>query len=360
MLLTQLTLSNFRNFSEFQHEFSQSISLIAGPNGSGKSNLLESIYLLAYGTSPRTQKDNELIRWGSQFARVSGSVKPDSHQVGTQLEVILQKSQKKLLVNQKNKNLADFLGNFQCVLFSPSDLVLLEGSPRRRRKFLDGLLSSFNREYLLNLLEYKKTLLQRNQLLVKPSLAFSELEFWDQKLSELASFILQKRLSVVKNLNELLQADDLQIEYLPSPRSLLDSLSGSLKLIQKEFDARLKTLRQKEQALGFTLIGPQRDDWKMKQRLDKGVIDLGIFGSRGEQRMAIVKLKIAQLSILKQKVMITPVLLLDDVLSELDQKNQKEISQTLNTIQTLITSTQDLQKMLPDLDPKSAEIISLS
>ena len=130
MQLTQIKLTNFRNFDEFEYCFEHPTTLIIGPNASGKSNLLEAIYLLAYGVSPRATKDWELVKWEKKAACVRGYIKQED--LTTQLEVILQKGVKKLLVNQKLRSLSAFLDKFYCVLFSPSDLVLLEGSPRRR------------------------------------------------------------------------------------------------------------------------------------------------------------------------------------------------------------------------------------
>ena len=207
--------------------------------------------------------------------------------------------------------------------------------------------------------EYQKALKQRNRLLSKPGVKFSELEFWGQQLSELGSLLLKERCRVVQRLNEVLSKDGLQIEYLPSPRIILEESFDKTALFQEKFQRQLKKLHNKERMLGFTLIGPQRDDWKLRLKNGQKRVDLGIFGSRGQQRMAIVKLKLAQLRILEQETAIVPVLLLDDVLSELDSKRQAEIVQLLDSTQTLITSARDPREILPEIAGRSLGLIML-
>lgn len=341
--LEQLRLDHFRNFTHFEHRFTSPLTLVVGPNGSGKSNLLEAIYFLATGFSPRTRKDSEVITWGERFSRIGGRV--GQHR----LVVAIERLGKRVLVDGKQKNLREFVSHLKVVLFQPSDLSLLDGSPRGRRRFLDRLLSTLDFEYLHALGEYQKVLKQRNTLLGRERF---DGEFWEvltrQLVSE-AQIIQEKRRRIIEDLNALLGSLGLLIEYQRSPRR------GAL-------EERFFQLKEKERAFGFTLIGPQRDDFRVKMRdlaFGDRDIDLGTFGSRGQQRMAVIRLKLAQLEIIKEKTGQEPLLLLDDLLSELDSLHQQKVFEVLFSQQTILTTAYLGDSFLKRLRNADTQVLKL-
>lgn len=335
--LQTLKLSNFRNFESFEHRFTQPVTLVLGPNGSGKSNLLEVIHFLATGSSSRTNKDAEAIRWDAKLARIAGAFD------ATEIAVVIQKSGKKLFVNGKQKGLKDFLPKLYVVLFQPADLNLLSGSPSNRRRFLDGLLGAYDFEYLHALSEYKKILKQRNGVLGEEVLDVNLLEVLTQQLVNGAKVLQEKRAAAIARLNSLLSPYDLSVEYKKSPRN-------------SELEQKLSQLRKKEQAIGFTLVGPQRDDLAVT----RSKIDLGIYGSRGQQRMAITRLKLAQLKIVEEEIGQKPILLLDDIFSELDHVRQEEIISILPNQQTILTSAHLEDPVIQDLQENGVDVVRLT
>lgn len=347
MFIKSLQLANFRNFSSFEKEFSQRNVLVLGKNGSGKTSLLEAISFLSLGSSFRARKDQEVIKWGENLSLIQGVVN-GSVGVSHQLAVALKPEQKILTLDNKPKLLLEFIGHLLTISFSPWDLTLLQGTPSRRRRFLDQTVSFLDLGSLSDLLEFKKILQNRNQLLRKRDLELKELDFWNQRFVKNASLIFAKRVEVLALLNQFLSEKGLgqpiYLRYLPSPQSFSQFASGTTSLINLEgaFREKLENLFTQERRLGFSLIGPQRDEVRLLQKRAGKEIDLGVFGSRGEQRLAIIHLKKAQFELLAQKKGEVPILLLDDVFSELDEKNRKEVLKILSGAQALITSTEKL------------------
>lgn len=341
--MEKLRLTNFRNFENFEWQFTQPVTLVLGPNGSGKSNLLEAIYFLATGSSSRTHKDQQVIRWDQKVSRVEGVVG------GSEIAVVIQKSGKRLFVNGKEKLLRDFLPRLYAVLFQPSDLNLLSGAPRQRRRFLDQLLGAYDYEYLHALIRYRKALRQRNWLLSDESYSGDELAIWTDQLIEYGEVLQEKRASIVDRLNKLLDLVDLSVKYLKSPRN-------------GELGEKLSQLSKKEEAVGFTLVGPQRDDLTVGARYltsDVRHSDLGIYGSRGQQRMAITHLKLAQLQIIEAEVDQKPILLLDDIFSELDREHQNKVVDILRNQQTIVTSAHLEDPVVQSLQESGVDVVRL-
>lgn len=341
--MEKLKLTNFRNFENFRWEFEQPVTLILGPNGSGKSNLLEAIYFLATGSSSRTHKDHQVICWDQKIARIEGMVDT------TEIAVIIQKSGKKLFINGKEKPLKDFLPRLYVVLFQPSDLNLLSGAPRHRRRFWNQLLSTYDYEYLHALSEYRKVLRQRNGVLGEEMLDVSLLEVLTQQLVEQGEIIQKKRAGAIDKLNDLLTTFDISVEYQKSPRN------GGL--VEK-----LHQLKDKERRIGFTLVGPQRDDFAVSGQYltsDVRYSDLGTYGSRGQQRMAITRLKLAQLRIIEAEVGQKPILLLDDIFSELDREHQDEVVSVLHNQQAIVTSAHLEDPVVQNLQENGVGVVRL-
>lgn len=305
VMLAKINLVNFRNYEKAEFEFSL-VTVVVGENGAGKSNLVEAIYLLATGKSFRAERDNEMVSYGQSFSKVSGQIE------GEKLEVVLN-DRKKLEVNGVAKRQVDFVGRLPAVCFSPQDMELVTGSPGGRRRYLDFVISQMDREYRRCLVSYEKGLRQRNKLLemIREDLAGrNQLFFWDRLLIKDGEYITRKRQ-----------------EYLDRNENAFYDKS----VIS---EARLKQYEVEEVAAAVTLVGPHRDDFviNLKGR------DVSKFGSRGEQRMAVFGLKEKEIEYLGG----SPLLLLDDIFSELDHKHREEVMNLVEDYggQVIITTTE--------------------
>ncbi len=310
MKINRLSLQNFRNYKQKRLEFEANITVICGDNSAGKSNILEAIYLLATGKSFRAEKDEQMILYGQEFGRVSAASE------AVELEVVLTKP-KRFFVNGVAKRMMDFVGQLNCVLFRPEDIDLVLGSPSGRRAYLDSVLEQVDREYRRCNLSYQKGLRQRNKLLERIRDGEAErkqLLFWDNLLIKNGTVISQKREEFLKWL---------KLEYDPSRISPL----------------RLNQYSREEVLAATTLVGPHRDDFRfIVQRPGKAAKDLSIYGSRGEQRMAVLGVKLGEFEFVWEKAGDKPLLLLDDIFSELDHENRKEIFSLIKKQQTIITT----------------------
>ncbi|BCX14364.1 MAG: DNA replication and repair protein RecF [Patescibacteria group bacterium] len=326
-MIERIDLLGFRNFRSKSIGFSSYTTVIFGPNASGKTNILEAVFLIATGKSFKAKIEEDMINHDLEIARVSAIVSDNINQDDskeTKLEVVLTRGEmflnnssfqkiprKKLLVNGVPRRLIDFAGNLKVVLFAPQDLDLVTQSPALRRKFLDYVLSQVDREYRRSVLSYEKGLRQRNKLLLKireEGLSRSQLLFWDKLLIKNGDYISRAReefISFVNNAKFEEPLSDFEIEYDKSAIS----------------EARLEEYAQEEIASATTLVGPHRDDFIFKSKSKKNR-DLAFFGSRGEQRMAVLWLKIAESYFIESKTKEKPVFLLDDIFSELDHKNR--------------------------------------
>jgi len=323
MKLSKLVLQNFRNYKKRVFEFSDNTTVFCGDNSIGKSNILEAIWLLSTGKSFRAEKDEEMILYGEEFGRVKG-------EAGLGLEVILAKP-KRFLVNGVYKRKMDFVGNLNCVLFRPEDIDLVLGSPSLRRDYWNQVLEQINREYRRSWLAYRKGLRQRNKLLERIRDGKAErrqLLFWNQILIKNGDIISRQREEFLTFVNQRLKERrlDLRLEYDKSAIS----------------ENRLRQYSQNEIWVGKTLVGPHRDNFKfITQRREKAAKDLSIYGSRGEQRMAVLAVKLAEFEFVEVKTQEKPVLLLDDIFSELDHDNRREVFRLLEKQQTIMTTADE-------------------
>lgn len=320
MLIRSIMLHNFRSFSKASFKFSPQTTVIVGPNTSGKTNLLEGIYLLGTGKSFRANIEEEMIKNASDFARVTGRV--DSGGEEKNLEVFLgreKNKKKKLAINRLAKRLVDYQGTLRVVLFGPWDLNLITDSPSARRKFLDNVLSQVDREYRRSLLSYEKGLRSRNRLLEyirEGGANRSQLLFWDQLLIKNGDYIAREREEFIAFANNFqFSTFNFQLEY---DRSAISQ-------------ARLAQYAEEEVMAGATLVGPHRDDVVFKIKNDK---NLAIYGSRGEQRMCILWLKLTELAFIEKVSGEKPVLLLDDIFSELDHRHREIVMQIIQKHQS--------------------------
>lgn len=331
MIIKNLILQNFRSYKKKSFEFSQTTTLIIGDNGAGKSNILEAVFLLATGRSFRAERDEEMILYGQEFGRVTGIFHPGGENIHTsevsELAVLLSKP-KRFLVNNVPKRKMDFIGNLNCVLFRPEDIDLILGSPSVRRHYWDNVLEQTDREYRRCNLSYQKGLRQRNKLLERIRDGEAErkqLLFWDELLIKNGEVITQKREEFLKYINIKLQGQNLKL-HLEYDASRISPV-------------RLKQYEVNEVAAAKTLIGPHRDDFKfIVQRKGKAAKDLSIYGSRGEQRMAVLAVKLNELEFIEKVVGEPPLLLLDDIFSELDHDNRRKVFELMDRQQTIMTT----------------------
>ncbi len=332
MKLNKLNLVDFRNYTK-KFKFSEQLNLIVGPNTSGKTNLLESIYLLASGESLRATKIEEMIRWGKSLALVEGFVADIFLKIALQTEK--DKVTKQFWVDDVEKKKSQFIKEFSAVIFRPEDIRMIQGSPSRRRSFLDDVWSSWSWEYYQPLLTYNKAIIRRNRVLRRiqeRKAKKEELYFWSKTLEKNGEILRQKREQFLEFANYYWQNQrsefsHLQVEYQSSP--------VTVELLEDSY--------QKDIDRGVTTIGPQRDDFKvLSSEFGDQPKDVGIWGSRGQQRLATLALKLSQLAFIEDQQDKKPALLLDDIFSELDQSNQELVVSLLPHYQTFLTLTEDI------------------
>ncbi len=345
MKLTNLQLQNFRNYESVQLEFTDGVHVFIGENAQGKTNLMESIYALAMTKSHRTTNDKELIGWNKEFATIKGTVEKTTTK--TNLELQFSKKGKIAKVNYlEQKRLSSYLGNLNVILFAPENLTLVKGSPQNRRKFVDMELGQMSSLYLYDLVEYNRVLKQRNtylkQLAIKKKQPDEYLDVLSEMLSELASKIVFHRLDFMKQLEALaipihdqlsLSREKFSVSY-QATIPLEDGITASQ--MKEIYIDQFKKNQTREADQATTLIGPHRDD--LIFYLNE--VPVQTYGSQGQQRSTVLSLKLAEIELMKLSTGEYPLLLLDDVLSELDDDRQTHLIKAIeNKVQTFITTT---------------------
>ena len=350
-MLNSISLQNFRNYKKTTFEFGHS-TIIIGSNTVGKSNLIESIYLFSTGKSFRADKDSQMVLIGQEMGRVKGVVSQDSENIDLEVMVTVgevagvRAQYKRYFVNGVAKRRADFVGNLPAVLFSPKDLEIVVGSPGVRRELLDNVLEQTDRNYRIALLGYTKALRQRNALLelVKDTgrRIDKQIDYWDSLVIRNGSVLTKSRESFIKYLNEAKkEVFDFTLEYDKSEISR----------------SRLDQYKEAEVASGVTLVGPHRDDVKIKFDSMNTGLELKSFGSRGQQRLGVLQLKLLELAYIKDKLSVEPLLLLDDAFSELDEGHINLILGIIPNQQTIATTTHE--EFIPAKIKGKMEIIEL-
>ena len=335
MILKTLRVQNFRTHSDFILEIGEKSTLISGANGSGKTSLLEAIYFTLQGTSFRSS-DKEILRNdGSSWFRIDLKDSKDSLRTVT-FDNSLTSSKKQFLIDGNKKARLSANLRVPVVLFEPEDLQLLSGSPNRRRNFLDHFLAQIYPSFQLALSRYNKALKQRNNLLKSDNFSKIELFPWDLMLAEYGSEIISKRCEFIKLLNSKIEniyaeisgvKDSIEIQYLG------DNVSKS------EILAILSRNVERDKILGYTSFGPHKHDI---QFIFNGKPAQNV-ASRGENRSLVLALKFIETDILAELTGKRPIVLLDDVFSELDNERQKLLTKHFSKYQTIITSTNDIQ-----------------
>jgi len=374
MYLRHLSLINFRNYVRLELDLPSGIILIQGENAQGKTNLLEAIYYLATARSPYAQADRELINWLAEeepltFARLAGEMQKND--VLQRLEITLLKGRvpeadshslkKQIRINGVPKRALDLMGQLNVVLFLPQDIDLVAGSPSGRRRYLDITICQFDSRYCRTLRRYNRIVTQRNhllRLLQERKSNLDQLRFWDEKLAEDGAHLIARRQQVIAELEELArdihleltgQDEHLALRYVPSVKMPdttyqipLELCSGGISgigysedSIRESFLEQLREITREEIQRGMSLIGPHRDDL----RFLAGGVDMRVYGSRGQQRTVVLALKLAEAKLLAKETGEHPVMLLDEVMSELDEARRRYLMRAIEDSQQAILTT---------------------
>ena len=373
MRLTQLSLFNFRNYVRLVLDLPAGVTVLVGDNAQGKTNLLEAVYYLATSRSPHAGSDREIVNWlvtqsePLPFARLVGRVARGSGELSIEITLTQQgeaegRYRKQIRLNGVPHRAMDLLGHLNVVLFLPEDIALVSGSPGGRRHYLDATLCQIDPAYCRALARYNQILTQRNALLRdlrERGGEVAQLAFWDEQLVEHGAHLVGRRRECLEDLGSLVRqvhaeltdgAERLRLDYLPS----VDLENGAT--VPVAFAAQLRSLRAREIAAGVTLVGPHRDD--LGFAIDG--MNAGIYASRGQQRTTALALKLAEVALMFQATGERPVLLLDDVLSELDAHRRSYLLRVLDDgPQQSIISTTDLH-VLPEAFVQHAHVRRVS
>jgi DNA replication and repair protein RecF len=340
-----LSLKNYRNYKNTELQFENKVNIILGENAQGKTNVMEAIYVLAMAKSHRTSNDKDLIRWDEEYAKIEGRAIKRNGPLS--LELIISKKGKKARINHiEQSKLSQYVGNINVVMFAPEDLNLVKGSPQVRRRFIDMEIGQVSPVYMHDLTQYQKVLQQRNHYLKllqsKRQNDETMLDVLTDQLIELAAKITLKRYEFLELLQKWAEPihheisrglEKLQIHYHPS----IDvSESMELSRIIEVYSEKFDKIKAREIDRGTTLAGPHRDDLSF----DVNGKDVQTFGSQGQQRTTALSLKLAEIELIFSEIGDYPILLLDDVLSELDDFRQTHLLNAIRgKVQTFVTTT---------------------
>ncbi len=352
-----LSLQHFRSYNQKTFLFPQQVIVVVGENAAGKTSIIEAINLLATGESFRAEEVSEMISFGEEIGRVKAKI-IDAEKEETDLEVMLtrgvvqeKKVQSRLYsVNAVRRRKKDFIRHFFTVVFRPEDMRLVEGSPSRRRQFIDVVLTATDPEYAVALKTYEEALKRRNRLLQniqEGRMPKTVLTFWTNTVVKHGKVLQEKRRSFFEFFHEVAFPLSFTIEYLPSVMS----------------EERMADHIDREIAAGHSLIGPHKDDFQILFSFGNGptseMRSVALFGSRGQQRLAVLWLKMSELHYVMEQTQAQPILLLDDILSELDQEHRRQVLSLVGEGQAIITTAEE--KMVSEIQEsvKNIEVIRI-
>lgn len=334
MYIQSLRLNNFRNYENLELSFSSGTNILYGNNAQGKTNILEALYMIATTHSYRGAKDRDLIRFGQEEGHIRTVLIKGG--IDYQVDLHLRRGKTKAIAinEQRIRRASELIGLLHIVFFSPEDLTIVKNGPSYRRNFIDTELCQLDEAYLFNLSHYNKIMEQRNKLLhdiyYEPSLEIT-LDAWDQQLLQYGSKIIERRTKFMDQLNEVIEGvhqklsggrEHLFIQYEPNT-------------LNDKFEKELKASRERDKYTKSTNCGPHKDDFSFICN----EVDLRRFGSQGQQRTCALSLKLSEIRMVTNLVGEPPVLMLDDVLSELDSERQNDLLNALTQVQTFITCT---------------------
>lgn len=338
MKIKKLFLQNFRNYESEIFEFSDGLNVLFGKNGQGKTNCAEAVFYLCTGTSLRIRHDKQLIRMGAESAKIVAEAENRYGNVTIEAQIFENKREIRVNGSKIAKN-ADLMGHINSVFFSPGELRLIQDGPDERRRFMNISISQTSPAYYTALLRYNKILDQRNVLLKNrdASLVLDTLPVWDEQLCKYAAMIVKRRGEFVEKLAPYAKEfhsylTDGKEELCISPEWKYDCEEGE---IAKKLQTRLENNYERDLRLGFTTVGPHRDDLEVLI----GGVDAKAYASQGQTRTAALALKLAEVQIFKSLSGEYPVLVLDDVMSELDLPRRKKLLQCVAELQTVLTCT---------------------
>ena len=334
MYVESLALNNFRNYQNLDINFSDHINILYGDNAQGKTNILEAIYLAATTKSHRGSKDKDIISFGQEESHIRLTL--NKRDVGHRIDMHLRKNKSKgvAIDSIPIRRSTELFGLINIIMFSPEDLSVVKNGPGERRRFMDMEICQISRIYYSNLLKFNKILDQRNSLLKQiyfDKSAEDTLDIWDDQLVETGSTIITERRNFIKMINDIIKdihkkitsdKEDIEIKYEPNVE-------------EENFLKVLKNRRQLDMKNTITMTGPQRDDFGIYVNGN----DVRVYGSQGQQRTAALSLKLAEIELVKKIINDNPILLLDDVMSELDSKRRDSLLEGIGDIQTIITCT---------------------
>ena len=331
MYIDNLKIQNFRNYKYQEVNFENKINIFYGDNAQGKTNILESIFISSFGKSFRTNKEKELIKMGENFLKVQTHFQKKDRDGEIKVEI---SDKKNVYLNDvKLKKLSEVLGNIILVIFTPDDINLLKSGPASRRKFLDMMIGQLRPAYVLNLNSYLKTLEQRNNFLKQKMKNDAMLDIWDEKLAEYGEKIYTYRkqfIELIKNkitsIHAEITAEKIDIKYFSDCKS------------KEDFLQELKKNRVNDYYRGYTTKGVHRDDFTIYINNEP----VNIYGSQGQNRTAILSLKLAEQNVIYDDLGEYPILLLDDFMSELDEKRISNFLNNIEDIQVIITCTKNI------------------
>ena len=334
MIIKSIELSNFRNYESLNIQFCDGTNILYGDNAQGKTNILEAAYLSGTTKSHKSIKDKEMIRFHCEDAHIRTIVEKNDKEYQIDMHLRTHGSKGVAINKVPIKKASELFGILNIVFFSPEDLNIIKEGPAERRRFLDLELCQLDKLYLSDLTKYNKILNQRNKLLkdisFRPDL-IETLSVWDTQLVETGKRIIQRRKIFIEELNEIIGnihsnisggKEHLILKYEPNIEDIF-------------FGDELIKAKQKDLKLCQTTVGPHRDD----MLFSVNDIDIRKYGSQGQQRTSALSLKLSEIEIVKKSIHSTPVLLLDDVLSELDSNRQNYLLNSIGDIQTIITCT---------------------
>ena len=342
MLVKNISIKNFRNYSVAKTDFSPNLNVLVGENAVGKTNMLEAIYLAGLGRSPRTSKEKELVKNGEERALVYITIEKKFRSHKIEIQIDNQSKKKVFLDGIPVLRMGELLGVLNVVYFSPDEMKLVKEAPENRRRFLDISLSQQQRVYFFALSKYNKVLKQRNNLL-KTSFGKEGLDemldIWDVQLAENGAVIIEKRIEYIEKLKK--SAEKIHYKMSEGKEMLeleydTDTLVGKDEEIAACLLKNLKKTREKDKKLLYTTIGPHRDDMKI---IINGT-DVRKFASQGQQRTTALALKLGEMELFKEETGELPVLILDDVLSELDESRQRLLLESTADAQILLSCTE--------------------
>ncbi len=334
MIIKSLELENFRNYKSLNIEFDKGVNILYGDNAQGKTNILEAIYVSATTKSHKGAKDKEIINFEAEEAHIKTYI--DKEGLERRVDMHLRKSKSKGIAidTVRLKKAAQLLGLLNVVFFSPEDLSIIKDAPAQRRRFVDMELCQLDQSYLYDLNQYNKIITQRNKLL-KDMYNNQDLKnmlgIWDMQIITYGQKIIKRRRLFVDQLNEIID----EIHYKLSGGKERIKVEYAPYVSEDNFEEMLKKAREKDIKLKSTSVGPHKDDFIF---IVNG-IDIRTYGSQGQQRTAALSLKLSEIELVKKITGDNPVLLLDDVLSELDSNRQNHLLNNIGDIQTIITCT---------------------